>query len=261
MGRKFVFDFDDTIYLKKFARIRSRLLTRSANWVVVGSRHLEAWAKKRNTRVTMVPTSVPFDIYSSFSRYSRSENNIFTIGWIGNGPNHVKNLRLIVEPLSQLVKKEIKFRFILIGALKHKPLYDLFEPITGLNIEIIDTLEWSDPNSGPKAIQGFDIGLMPLVEDEKTLGKCAFKAIEYMACAVPPIISPVGENNFLVREGQNGFFADNDSEWVEKIMRFYNDKNLRDVLGMRAQETIKNEYSYEASIPKLQVIFQQLQKK
>ena len=39
---------------------------------------------------------------------------------------------------------------------------------------------------------------MPLVSDEKTLGKCAFKIIEYMGAGVPVIASPVGENNVVI---------------------------------------------------------------
>jgi glycosyltransferase involved in cell wall biosynthesis len=90
---------------------------------------------------------------------------------------------------------------------------------------------------------------MPLIDTEWNRGKCAFKAVEYMACGVPAVISPVGENNYLVQDGVNGFLADSTEEWASKIERLYNDPGLLSGIGKKAQETIKERYSYESVVP------------
>lgn len=248
--KKYIFDFDDAIYEKPWCSYRSRLLTRFATVVVVGNHHLRDWARSRNARVLILPTAVPFGMYQKYSR-KHDDFPVVNIGWIGNGINHLKNLRFLPQVFIKLVEEGVGFRFVLIGALGHKPLYDLFADIPGVETELIDQLDWSEPESSPRAISRFDIGIMPLVSDKKTIGKSALKAIEYMACGIPPVISPVGENRHLVRDGQNGFLANSTGEWVEKLRLLAKDKNLRQRLGTAAQSTVRQGYSHEATLPKL----------
>ena len=99
---------------------------------------------------------------------------------------------------------------------------------------------------------------MPLVSDTKTIGKSALKAVEYMACSVPPVVSPVGENGFLVQDGENGFVASSTREWVEKLKLLAADADLRQKLGAAAQAVVRQNYSYEVIIPKLITIFQKV---
>ena len=257
--KKYVFDFDDAIYEKPWCRYRARLLTRFASAVTVGNHHLEKWAKSRNGCVSIIPTAIPFDIYVKFTKLPQtSASGKIVIGWIGNGINHLKNLKLLVPVFERLVSDGVNFRFVLVGGMEYRPLYDLFDKVPGLEVQIVDELDWSDPESAPTAIAGFDIGVMPLVSDTKTIGKSALKAVEYMACSVPPVVSPVGENGFLVQDGENGFVASSTREWVEKLKLLAADADLRQKLGAAAQAVVRQNYSYEVIIPKLITIFQKV---
>lgn len=247
--RKVIFDFDDSIYLKDFCRYRSRWLTRFSSAVVVGNEHLRKWAVIRNSRVYIIPTAIPFDVYKQYARTTRPASSPLVIGWSGHAKNHVKNLRLLVPVFRELLLKQISFKFILIGGMKYEPMRVLFADLKDLDITIIDSIEWNDPKNIARLIQTFDIGVMPLVKDPKTEGKCALKAIEYMACAVPAIVSPVGANISLVENGIDGWQAETTEDWVSVITHIVNNPALLSEIGMKAQKKVERQYSYDAIIP------------
>jgi len=254
--RKMLFDMDDTVYV--YLPYKTRFFTKMCDGIIVGSHYLYDWAKKYNSKVYIIPTSVTFEKYQAFTRDYSTRSEKLTIGWIGGANYHYDNLKLLVPVFQGLVEKSIPFKFILIGSSGNQKVYDLFNHIQGLDVEFIDALNWSDPKAAPSNIQKFDIGLMPLVDDETTRGKCAFKAIEYMACGVATIVSPVGENPYLVQDGINGFLARNTEEWIEKILRISQDTELASRLGKAGQSTIKDHYSFDANVTKLIEIFPQI---
>src|SRR5678809_1175920 len=92
-------------------------------------------------------------------------------------------------------------------------------------------------------LHGFDIGLMPLPDDPWTRGKCAFKAIQYMASGVVTVASPVGITPDLVRHGGNGFLAISETEWFDALDRLLRDYRLRLQVAREARRTIEASYS------------------
>lgn len=242
--RKMIFDFDDAIYFHSL--FKTETLTRLADTVIVGSHSLADWAKRYNKNVRIIPTSVLLAVYEKFSSMNRGPNNKFVIGWVGNAVDHYENLKILVSVFQELANRQPgKFLFRLIGSLGNKKVYDLFRGISGLQVEFINSLNWADPEAVPRAIQDFDVGLMPLLDTEWNRGKCAFKAVEYMACSVPAIISPVGESKYLVNDSVNGFLPNSIKEWVDDILKLYNNQNLRIEMGHKAYEKIRELYSLE----------------
>ncbi len=250
--RKMVFDFDDAIYLHSF--FKTKILTKLANVVIVGSHTLADWAGKYNKNTYLIPTCLKFDNYKRFSKDYLKNGEKITIGWIGGAIDQYDNLRLLVPVFKRMIADGLSIRFFLIGALGHKKVYNLFRNVEGLDVKFVDTLDWINPIAVPSCIQKFDIGVMPLVDSEWNRGKCSFKAVEYMACGVASICSAVGENNYLIRDGENGFLANSTDEWADKIKIIYDNPELTAKIGREAQRTIKNKYSYEANIPILQAI-------
>ncbi len=264
--RKIIFDFDDALYLhsspessiRRRSYFKTKTLTQIADAVVVGSHALYEWAKKYNQKVYLIPTSLKFENYQKFTKnYSIAKEKI-TIGWVGGAVDQYDNLKLLTSVFERLINSGLPIKFLLIGALGSKKVYDLFQNIRGLDVEFIDALNWAGPTAVPSHIQRFDIGVMPLVDNKWSRGKCAFKAIEYMACGIATICSAVGENNYLIEDGGNGFLAKDEDEWYNKFKQLILDKNLREKLGKEGQKTIKDKYSYQSNIPKLIEIFKKL---
>jgi len=80
-------------------------------------------------------------------------------------------------------------------------------------------------------LAGGDIGLAPLPDDPFARGKCGFKILQYAASALPVVTSPVGVNADLVRDGVTGYHASDVEEWVDRIGRLVEDRQLRQRMG------------------------------
>ncbi len=254
--RKMIFDMDDAVF--RYMPRRTIFFTKLCDAIVVGSHSLYDWAKQYNPNVFIIPTSVHLEKYKEFTRDYRIKNEKLIIGWIGGANYHYENLKLLVPVFQQLVTDSIPIKFILIGASGNQKVYDLFNNIRGFDVEFIDALDWTNPTAAPSQIQRLDIGLMPLTDEISTRYKCAFKAIEYMACGVVTIVSPVGENTYLIQDGVNGFLACDTEEWVKKIKHVYQHPEISANLGRNAQNTIKERYSFDAIIPQVIEICQKL---
>jgi glycosyltransferase involved in cell wall biosynthesis len=105
---------------------------------------------------------------------------------------------------------------------------------------------WS-PETEVTDLAGFDIGIMPMPDDEWALGKCALKALSYMAMGVSTVASPVGANREVIEQGRNGLLASSDVEWVDAIGRLAGDRELRERLGRAGRETVVARYSMRSS--------------
>ena len=57
------------------------------------------------------------------------------------------------------------------------------------------------------------------------------------------VLSRVGVNVSMVNDGENGFLADSEDEWIEKLGQLIQDSDLRGRLGRAARSTVEQKYS------------------
>lgn len=237
--KEFIFDLDDAIFTH--SPIKTFIFVKLAKRVTCGGHFVLDWVKKYNAQSFYFPDAIPSHMYLPYTKNYKTKNTPPIIGWIGDGLVHLENFKLLKPVFDNLIKDNIKFKFRLIGARGDKRIYDFFNGISGLQVEFID---WVDAKDVFREIQKFDIGLMPLRENDLNRAKYA-KTIEYMACAVPPIASNFGENNLIIKDRENGFLASTTDEWCEKIKLALSDQKLREKLGRKAQNDIKNKFSIQ----------------
>jgi len=113
-------------------------------------------------------------------------------------------------------------------------------------VEVVN-LPWSE-STEVEVINSFDVGVMPLFDDEWARGKCAFKLIQYMACGVPVVASPVGANVDVVNEA-NGLLAQCADHWTNALRRLRDDPALRQSLGCGGRQTVELSYSLRSTLP------------
>ena len=100
-------------------------------------------------------------------------------------------------------------------------------------------------------IRSMDIGIMPLTDSPFARGKCGYKLIQYMACGLPVVASPVGVNAEIVEHGVNGFLASSSAEWREAIVRLAGDRELRLRMGTAGRQKVVSQFSAEAVGPRI----------
>jgi glycosyltransferase involved in cell wall biosynthesis len=250
LPKPYIYDFDDAFFLKyrqgrlsalqpilgqKFERVIA-----GASAVTAGNSHLSNYAQGFNANVHRLPTVVDTLRYLPQARTINSE---FTVGWVGS-PSTVQYLAALVEPLSQLAQ-EAPVRFVVVGGTA--PL------IPGVLVESITWDEATEINQ----INRFDVGVMPLTDDEWARGKCAFKLIQYMACGVPVVASRVGANEEVVTP-YCGFLVENAADWLAALRALRDDAPRRLRMGVAARVRIEAEYSLARNLPVLKSVVQKM---
>jgi glycosyltransferase involved in cell wall biosynthesis len=249
----YIYDFDDAF----FTRYRSgrfhwlkpllgnkfdKLIARSSA-VTAGNTFLVEYAKKFNQNSVLLPSVVDTNLYRSLPEIKK--NNIFTIGWVGS-PSTEPYLKLLIKPLKQLAT-ENPIRLAVIGGQAPK--------IEGV---IVEEIKWSADNE-VVLINGFDVGVMPLPNDEWSKGKCAFKLIQYMACGIPVLASRVGANIAVVNQ-KCGFLVDDVSSWLCALRELRDKPSLRHDMGLEAKMQINKNYSLERNLPLLATVIKSIVK-
>jgi glycosyltransferase involved in cell wall biosynthesis len=96
---------------------------------------------------------------------------------------------------------------------------------------------------------------MPLEDDKWAQGKCAFKALQYMALGIPALVSPVGMNTEVVQDDYNGYICKEATDWHYHLRQLLTDAAHRQALGQAARATIEQRYSVASNTPNFLKLF------
>jgi glycosyltransferase involved in cell wall biosynthesis len=72
-----------------------------------------------------------------------------------------------------------------------------------------------------------------------------------MALGIATVCSPVGVNSEIIQDGQNGYLAASEEEWVEKLRRLLHNSELCNRLGAAGRATVENYYSAAVQAPRV----------
>ncbi|MFH1144239.1 MAG: glycosyltransferase family 4 protein [Candidatus Eisenbacteria bacterium] len=243
-NRPVIYDVDDALHIRPghFHAASHALhrfdkadeIARLARAVVVASASLEAWARPLNARIARIPT--PVDVGRFRPGAAHPDDGPLVVGWTGTAGNlaHLESIR----PALLEVSRRTPFVLRIIG---ERPLPDGEGPP-------IDFVPWSLEREATE-VPRFDVGIMPLIDSPYAKAKAGYKALVYMACGVPPIVSPVGTNCEILDEGVEGCFASTQAEWVAKLTSLLRDAAERRAIGERARARVVRERSEDAIFP------------
>ncbi len=237
-----VFDFDDAIYLldttaqnRIFGWLKfpgkTATLCRISRQVVAGNHHLARYARRHNANVVVVPSSIDIERYAPLPKPHRPDRVV--IGWIGSATSQAH-----LEAFTPVLRRILERNGVEIHVVSAHP-----PQLGGVPAR---WKRWTAERE-VEDLAEFDIGIMPLPDDEWTRGKSAFKALQCMGMAVPVVCSSVGASLDLIQHGENGFLASTSEDWVENLGRLISDSSLRDRVGRAGRRTVERTYSARTS--------------
>lgn len=256
----YVLDFDDAIFHNydqhRMAWVRQvfgrRLdgLMAGAALVICGNPYLAQRARDAGAKwVTMLPTAIDLQRYpypSAKLTLPPNPVDVPRIVWIGT-PSTVRYLQVLAVPLQALAKQH-KFVLRVIGG---GPI-----DLPGVPLE---RLPWSE-DTEVAHISACDVGVMPLVDSAFERGKCGYKLIQYMACGLPVVASPIGVNMQIVQPGVNGFLANTSAQWQDALAQLLLDSVQRSKIGCAGRLQVEQTYCIQQTGPQLAALLRSVAK-
>ena len=251
-ARRIVYDFDDSVMYRNSKAANPESNTRvkmfknmvnASDYVIAGNEYLQKNTTPFTHNVTIIPSPIDMSLYP-LKKYSEKNDNI-TLGWIGatGSIHYLEKMKPVFEALGKKYED-----------LRLKIICNVFFDCDNITVE---KKLWSEQEEVAD-IQSFDIGLMPLMDDPWSHGKCGLKILQCLATGVPVVCSPAGVNKEIVKNGVHGFWANTREEWIEKLEILINDPDRRERMGMEGRKRVIEHYSLEANAPRMLKIFQQL---
>lgn len=244
-ARRIIYDFDDSVMYRNskagspYSRTRMKHfadMVKASDLIIAGNRFLMEQALPYNEDVAVIPTALDGNRYIAKDHGKTKER--VTLGWIGDhgSIHYMERMKPVFEEIG---KKYSRAELSIVC--------DVF--IDCENIPVVKKM-WSQETEVAD-LQYMDIGLMPLMNDLWSEGKCGLKILQYFGVAVPAVCTPVGVNRDVVRDGVNGFYANSPEEWINKISALIEDAALRREMGLKGRDIVMKEYTIEACAPKL----------
>jgi glycosyltransferase involved in cell wall biosynthesis len=234
-----IYDFDDAIFNLHTSEANSRYgwfkfpgktanICRSSSQVIVGNTYLADYARQFNANVSIIPSSVDVDQYQRANNKGDAGSRVI-VGWTGSSTSQT-----YLETFAPLLRELMRQRDVELHIISDRKPEMPGVPITWH--------QWS-PETEIADLARFDIGIMPMPDDQWSRGKCSMKALLYMAMGIPTICSAVGMNREVIQHNENGFLASTDEEWLNCLNALIDDAVLRRRLGAAGRRTIEERYS------------------
>ncbi len=240
LSKQLIFDIEDNVLMEKGnefnplvkflkGRGKTTYLIKKADQVITSSPFLNDYCLGLNEKkaCTYISSSVDTDRFLPVNVYSNDRK--VTLGWTGTFSSKVY-LDLLRDVFFEL-EKRCDFTLRVIGNFHYE--------MPGINLEVI---QWSSVNE-VKDLQGIDIGLYPLPQDDWVLGKSGLKAIQYMAFGLPTVATSVGTTPRIIQNHKNGLLVKTEEEWVYALEELIKNSDLRRKLGEAARLTVEENYS------------------
>lgn len=229
VGRKpIVLDLDDPTWIPydspTFGRL-GRVLKRpgKTDWLIdrsvvvtCGSQAIADHVTKRGTPAVVLPTVVDTEVFRP--RAPKPAQRV-VVGWVGS--HSTAPYLAHIAPAVAEAAAQTELSLLVIGGGPKAVTPD------GVPTE---RRPW-ELNREVSDFQSLDIGLYPLADDPWARGKSGFKAIQYLACGVPFVVSPVGATCEIGVPGTTHLEARSLAEWAEALSVLAADARLRASMG------------------------------
>lgn len=233
-AQKLIFDFDDAIWTRPqkpyswltSLRVKSRLhyWLKKADIVICSSSFLGNYAAQFCT-----PHVIPMALDTNLWKPALKEPSpLVRVGWAG-APHNLHHLERLEPLLRQIPGIELH---VFSGKKPRLTMPYTYYPY--------------DESTQIAFIQNLDMGLLPLTNEEFSLGKSPIKAIQYIACGVPVIGNVYGATQDILKE-EFSLAVETDDDWLKSLKKLASDRALRQSMGDKARAFALQHHSRTAT--------------
>lgn len=245
ISKKIIYDIDDLVYLPSskskangfISGIKGKnkpiFLMKNSEHVITCTPYLDAFVRRFNNTTTDISSTIDTEKYRPKQDYTITGRKVI-LGWSGSHSTS-KYLHLLEPVFFSLKENNIPFKLLVMG--------DPDFSIDGIETE---ALPWK-ASYEIETINRFDIGLYPLPDEEWVYGKSGLKALQYMAAGIPTIASAIGTNFRIIKNGETGFIAATNEEWLNYLKQLIADKDLRKEIGHSGAALVEEKFSINAN--------------
>lgn len=248
LKKPLVFDVDDAIWMTTpFGRSAVSSGARRADIIFAGNAYIANWFDRYSDNIIIIPTAIKTERFQQIE-YNFPYSGKFIIGWTGSSST-LPFLEAIESPLNQFLEQNVESRLVVVSdkipSFKHIPR------------EKLQFFPWSEDNE-VKGLQNMSVGLMPLPDNDWAKGKCSFKMLQYMACGIPVIVSPIGMNKEVLSLGSIGLSAQSNADWYDALCFFRENPERAREMGQEGRIVVKKNFDQKLITEKIAQIFREL---
>ena len=228
-----IYDIDDAVFLTSFfAKKQVEYISRRSNVIFAANDYLADCLSSYNNSIYVIPTTVDTEMFvPAYESPDKDIKKMVTIGWSGTSSSY-KYFHQIEDVLVKLLKQYKNVELIFVSDMYPYELKKLSK--------YVKFIKWNE-DIDVLSIQRFDIGIMPIIDDDWSRGKSAYKVLLYASCGIPVITTFIGENKKILKEAEIGLGVISSSDWYDAIEYMILNEGVRRFFGETGREyVIKN---------------------
>ncbi|MFA7209300.1 MAG: glycosyltransferase [Parcubacteria group bacterium] len=200
--------------------------------------------RKKGKKVIIVPNRLSdheLELASRLLKKEKIKDRFVRLGYYSGTLSHNKDFASITDALMAVLGKYGNVKLLLAGSLDIEDRLNKF----GARIETLPRVPRDEYYGN---VYKCDINLAPLeIDNPFCESKSALKFIEAGVLKVPTVAVKNRTFSETIEDGVDGFLAGDTAEWIEKIGRLVEDRELRTAMGKKAREKVLMKYTNKAS--------------
>jgi glycosyltransferase involved in cell wall biosynthesis len=234
LNNNLIYDIDDAVFMRgKFPAFGVNKLINRASLIFAGNAYLESYCSQFNKNVVVLPTPVNTKLFKPCA--IKDELDLFVVGWSGTSSSF--NYIAAIED-------DLLFFFKSHPSSVFKIVADRFPFELTKLLPYIVFQKWS-VESEVQSIQSFSVGIMPIEKNEWARGKCSYKMLLYMSCAIPVVVTDFGMNAEVLNKGKVGIGCWKSRDWSEALFFLFQNKYSLHDLYPDSRRVVQENYSIE----------------